>query len=128
MVERTPRIPASADSLAARLAAFPTHAGRMAEVVRQIDDLQEAAEIIERDAGVATEASNELIGVSISANNELCAVTPTSLGDCLIIATTALVVAEFVADNQDEGDSTEAASRAVVAALKGIAAHLEASA
>lgn len=125
MVDKAPHIPPSADSLAARLAAFPTPASRLAEVIRQIDDLQEAAEIVEREAGVARDASNDLIGASVHANWALCAATPTSLADCLIIAGAAIGAAEVAADGTERGSGYDLASRASLAALKGIVAYLE---
>lgn len=127
MVDKAPRIPPSADSLAARLAAFPTPAARMAEVIRHIDDLQEAAEFAERDAGASRAASNDLIGASIHANWALCSVPPSCISDCLIIAKSAIGAAEIVADAQDNGSGVEAAARASLSALVGIVAHLESS-
>lgn len=126
MVEKAPEIPPSADSFAARLAAFPTPAGRVAEVTRQIDELVDILLEVERDAGADPNicASTGLVSASTMSGWLTCSVRPTSLNDCLILARAAIGPSEFLADHQ-AGKELEHASRAVVTALAGIVDHLE---
>jgi len=127
VVKSAPILPASADSFAARLAACPTPVSKMAELIKLIDDLQEAAEVVERASGKPFTLSSMLIGASVFANEMLCTIPPTDIADCRIIARTAIGPAEFAADCQDESPPGSAC-RAVVAALKGLDAHLGAAA
>lgn len=124
MVDKAPEIPPSADSFAARLAAIPTPAGRMAEITRQIDSLVDAIWEVEKEAEASHGVSGVLISASARSDWLTCAMAPTSLNDCLILARAALGPAEHLADNQVVGD-LQHASRAVVTALAGIVDHLE---
>ncbi|MBO9380267.1 hypothetical protein GG804_26230 [Sphingomonas histidinilytica] len=124
MVEKAPEIPPSADSFAARLAAIPSPAGRMAEITRQIDSLIDAIWEVETEAKAPHHTSCELLSASVRSDWLTCAMAPTSLNDCLILARAAIGPAEYLADNQDAGD-LQHSSRAVVTALAGIVDHLE---